>query len=81
MREFVGSWHELERENVDMKFKVLIKYGDSAGNVYGPEEIIIDLKALGGIPYIGRPDIPGELKRIADSLQEIQRGVSGISSK
>ena len=72
LREFLGSWAEVKEMSETMKFEVNLNYSDSSDNEYF-DVYHIDLGGLDEMPYLGRPDIAEELKKIAASLKIIEK--------
>lgn len=72
LREFLGSWAEVKEMSEAMSFGVRLSYFDSSGNEYS-DSYDIDLGGLDAMPYVGRPDIAEELKKIAESLKVIEK--------
>jgi hypothetical protein len=72
--EFLCSWRELEQQNVSLVFAGNISYRDGTGKEY-KEAYSLDFSFYKGMAHIGRPDVPKELEKIRETLQDISRKI------
>lgn len=76
-REYMGSWDQFNSKTESLSLSVSITYKDSVGNNY-KDELRIDLTSLGEMPFLGRPNVPHELKNIAENLGSIHKVLDRI---
>lgn len=75
IREFVGGSAETGTTPHSKSFAVTIDYRDSSGKKF-QEKFTADLLAFEGMLYLGRPDLPKEVQKIAQSLSKINDSLS-----
>lgn len=70
IREFLGSFTELENSNVSLKFTGEVAYFDSERRRFS-EQFTIDLSSRKGMPYIGRTTVEDELKKLNEKILDV----------
>jgi len=69
MREFLGSFAELESGNASLRYTGEVSYCDSGRRMFS-EAFTIDLSSRKGMPYIGRTTVEDELKKLNDRISD-----------
>jgi hypothetical protein len=72
IEEFIGSYTGIENQNPSLKYKGKVRYSDVNGRDY-MEPFEIDLSIRKDLAYIGKPTIPGEIKKISGQLESISK--------
>lgn len=70
IREFFGSFSELESTNASLQFVGAVTYFDSEQRKFS-EPFIIDLSSRKNMPYIGRTTIEAELKKLNEQISAV----------
>ena len=70
IREFLGSFAELESTNASLRFTGAVTYFDSERRKFS-EQFTIDLSSLKSMPYIGRTTIEDEFKKLNEKISDV----------
>ena len=77
IEEFIESYSAFEKENPSLKYKGNLSYRDVNGRDY-MESFEIDLSIRKDLTYIGRPNIPNEIKKMNDHLSKISSNLEAF---
>jgi len=70
VREFLGSFAELEGSNASLRYTGEIAYFDGGRRKFS-EQFTIDLSSRKGMPYIGRTTVEDELKKLNENISDV----------
>ena len=80
IREFMGSFSELEKGNSELKYSGEISYSDSGHNKF-IEQFEIELNSRKGMPYIGTTTTVAELEKMNNKLADLVRAFEKMNSR
>ena len=72
IREFLGSFEELENGNASLKFTGTVAYVDSEGRRFR-DPLTVDLSSLKGMLFIGRTTVEDELKKLNEKIADLAK--------
>ena len=75
LREFIGRIEHVRPLSESLAFTASVAYTDMSGRRY-TDEFAVDLRGLFEMPHIDNPETGRELRKIGETLKEIQRSIS-----